>query len=150
MPGSCICNLGNVHIELIPDKLNGAYAAIGKFENFFVTDSPDISLNIHFGSIPNITDLDKVFEARNFTWQISSNGVFDVIKVISPEQDPYQLGVFSKDYRSGNIYLPESLFGQDSYVFPLSYPLGELSMMNLSCQRHPLQRGWILIYWSWS
>jgi hypothetical protein len=65
------------------------------------------------------------------SWQLLQVDGKWVIKVRSPDLDPYQIGVFPSDFRSGDIYVAANERTPHRYIFPLSYPLGELYMMNL-------------------
>ncbi len=49
----------------------------------------------------------------------------------SSESVPYLAGVFNPDFHSGEIFTSEDEQEPGKYIFPLSYPLGELLMTNL-------------------
>ena len=46
-------------------------------------------------------------------------------------RNPYLVGSFSPDFHSGDIFTSESDQEPGKFIFPLSYPLGELLMTNL-------------------
>ena len=49
----------------------------------------------------------------------------------SPNRNPYLVGSFSPDFHSCDIFTSESDQEPGKFIFPLSYPLGELLMTNL-------------------
>lgn len=130
MPDPFNCSIGGISIALIPEKAPGRFSLIKKAINFVINDAPEVTLQVHCGNFPKIEDPKQVFDT-NHTWEMFEQGDRQVIKVRSPQMDPYQLGVFSKDFRSGDIYVANDVREPDAYVFPLSYPMGELYTMNL-------------------
>lgn len=130
MPDPFNCSIGGIAISLIPEKASDRYSLIKKTINFVNKDAPEVALQVHCGHFPKIEDPKQVFKT-NHTWEMFTQGDRQVIKVRSPQRDPYQVGVFSKDFRSGDIYVASDVNEADSYVFPLSYPMGELYTMNL-------------------
>jgi hypothetical protein len=129
MPELFNLSLGGILISLIPDQSAGDYGLVKRASEFCSPATPVIKLQIHCGWFPELDEQKIAFET-NHAWQMFQIGNKRVIKVISPEQDPYQLGVFPPDFRSGDIYIA-ALGDQKGYVFPLSFPMGELFMINL-------------------
>ena len=122
--------LGGVSISLIPDQVAGEYEYIKRAIDFRSPAATEIFLQIHCGWFPELGDAQVAFETDK-GWQLLQAGEKWAIKVCSATQDPFQLGVFPADFRSGDIYVAPSEQTPNRYVFPLSYPLGELYIMNL-------------------
>lgn len=130
MPEPYHLSLGGIVISLISDHIQGEYEFVRRAINFISSEPPEISLNIHCGAIPDLNGHQVLFETDH-SWQLLQFIDKPTIRVSSPDQDPYQLGIFSTNFRSGDIYVAENQFSPGKYVFPFSYPLGELFMMNL-------------------
>jgi hypothetical protein len=130
VPESLTINLGGIPIGLIPDQKAGRYSEIRRASAFFCDLPAEINLNIHCGWFPEKIDGQVAFET-GADWQLFEAQGKWVIKKRSAHQDPYQMGVFPPDYRSGEIYVAPSLTSPGDYVFPLSDTLGELYLMSL-------------------
>ena len=61
---------------------------------------------------------------------IKTNGRW-VIWVHSRNHIPYLAGYFNSDFHSGEIFTSESEQQPGKFIFPISYPMGELLMTNL-------------------
>lgn len=130
MPEPLNLSLGGIAISLAPDHASGEYALINRSNEFLTSVHPKVTLRIHCGWFPELNH-EQVFFETDHAWQlIKSDGNWG-IRVRSPVQDPYQLGIFPGDFGSGDIYVAPHEGTADQYVFPLSYPMGELYMMNL-------------------
>jgi hypothetical protein len=129
MPEQFCLSLGGIPIDLIPDSPSGEYELVKRAAEFRSQANPLIQLQVHCGWFPELDERTVAFET-NHAWQLFQNGEKWVIKVRSQEQDPYQVGVFPSDFHSGDIYVAEH-GDQKGYVFPLSFPMGELFMINL-------------------
>lgn len=130
MRGRVDLNLGGIFISLLPDQETAQYDFTRRAVDFQTSAPAEINLRVHCGWFPEIPDPMVVFDSEK-GWFLSHWADRMVIRVFSATQDPYQLGVFAPDYRSGDIYVAPSEQTPGSYVFPLSYPMGELYMMNL-------------------
>lgn len=131
MPAPIVCQIGGFNISLIADQPAGEYYGFDQLHNFKTTSPPDISLHINCGHFPPLPQHAPAFETTHQTWQIINEQESCIIKVVSPAQDPYQVGIFPKSFQEGDIFVAESIHKPGSWISPLSYPLGELMMMNL-------------------
>ena len=104
MPESYRISLGGIPISLIPDKVTGNYELVKRAVDFYSPAVPEISLNIHCGWFPELSGEQVVFETHQ-AWQLLRVDGKLGIKVRSPHQNPYQLGVFPPDFRSGDMML---------------------------------------------
>lgn len=130
MPEIFTISLGGMTISLIPDRLQGFYDQKRRAVDFQSTASPEISLQIHCGSFPELGPKQVVFNT-GVAWQlyqVNENWVFNTYPL---NQNLYLLGVFPADFRSGDIYTSANGNGSERYYFPLVSPMGELFMMNL-------------------
>jgi len=123
-------SLGGIPISLIPDHISGEYEAVNRAVDFEVLDRPEISLYVHNNSFFNFTERTADYETVQ-GWQLFNLDEKSVIKVRDRSLDPTLVGVFSADFRSGDIYLYSHPETPHLFRFPLSYPMGELFTMNL-------------------
>jgi len=130
MPEACKFNIGDISIGLIPDMLEGFFDTPGSFDNFRAQGPADITLNIHFDQVPDVPVEEMIFDSGSGWRQYCSQARF-VLWVRSSQRDPRLVGVFSKDFHSGDIFVGASEIDPGRFIFPLSYPLGELYMTNL-------------------
>jgi hypothetical protein len=130
MPEVCSLRIGDISVALIPDMLDGSYDTPPKFSGFQVEGPADISLKIHFNQSPDVPAGDLVFDSGH-GWRQSSVQDSYVLRVSSAYRDPRLVGVFSKDFRSGAIYTGVSETNPDQFIFPFTFPLGEIYMTNL-------------------
>lgn len=130
MPAPFNISLGGIPISLISDQEVGAYELVRRAIEFQSRSEPEITLQVHCGWFPKLDDAQLSFETDH-GWQLLQVGEKKVIRVRSAEQDPYQLGIFPSDFRSGDIYIAPFEDTQGHFIFPLSYPMGELFIMNL-------------------
>ncbi len=130
MPKPLTICLGGMPIELAPGQATGEYDLVRRADVFFCQAKPEITLRIHCSEFPDLEDAPVSFET-NLGWQYRQANGKRIIQVTSAEGGPYQLGLFPADFRSGDIYVAAMDHDPDRYVFPLSYPMGELFIMNL-------------------
>jgi hypothetical protein len=67
------------------------------------------------------------------TWSIyQSHGKY-ILCLRSHQKNnlPYKLAILEHDFKSGDIYIKHDEFAQSHYLYPLTYPLDELLMINL-------------------
>ncbi len=130
MPETYQYKIGAITIALIPNTAQGEYADLKRFPDFGVAGPAEVSLQVHCGKIPD-APLEKMAFDSGKSWRLYQSQDRSVIWVRSSDQDPYLVGVFAGDYHSGEIYTAPNLSGPGQYIFPLSYPLGELYMTSL-------------------
>lgn len=130
MPERRNLSLGGLSISLIPDRISGEYEYEKRMREFHTSYPPEVILNVNCGWFPEIKDGKVVFES-NLSWRMLQDGDQKIIRIRSADQDPYQIGVFPANFHSGEVYVAVLPGSPDKYVFPLSFPLGELFMMNL-------------------
>jgi len=131
MPAAFVCNLGGFSVKFSPNILEGKFENFNKIEQFLVQTEPDITYSVHFQLSSSIHKSTSYFETDEKTWKIFPHNGKIGIKVTSPEQDPYQLALLSKDFKSGEIFVAKNNILPDTYILPTAYPLGELIMMNI-------------------
>lgn len=130
MPESFNLSLGGIPLALVPDRITGEYEAVKRAVEFRSSAAPEVTLQVHCGWFPELGDAPVVFETGH-AWQLLHMGDQWVIKVGSHDLDPYQIGVFPPDFRAGEIYVARAPGDPERYIFPMSYPMGELFVMNL-------------------
>lgn len=130
MPNCITVSLGGIPIQLVPDQLQGDYELVGRTADFYTTDPAELSLHVCCGWFPDL-NVDQIAFETVHAWQlIKTDGKFG-IKANTHYQDPYLLGIFPPDFRSGDIYVARHIDHSDKFIFPLSHPMGELYLMSL-------------------
>jgi hypothetical protein len=131
MPENFCLSLGGIRFSLIPDRKNGEYSLIRRVSDFIAPGEPDITLKIQCGWFPHLNLENQSFSSNNHVWNGYEVEGKRIIKVSSPHQENYQLGIFPEDFRSGEIFVSQSPDNPNAYIFPFSYPMGELYTMHL-------------------
>lgn len=127
MPAPITLELGGISIQLKPDKKSGDFYFVKKTADFIKQSDPEITLNIHCGTSPNTSDQDVVFET-NIGWFLGKLNGKSVINVRA--EKAHQVGIFPEDFSSGDIFVGLKDEGEEQYIFPLAYPMGEIFLMN--------------------
>jgi hypothetical protein len=130
MPEACKYQIGDITIAVIPDTVEGEFANLGRFPDFAAVGPAEVSLGVSCGKVPD-EPTEKLAFDTNLGWRLYQNQDRSIVWVRSADQDPYLVGIFANDYRSGKIYTSHTQSNPGQYLFPLSYPLGELYMANL-------------------
>ncbi len=124
----------NFRIGDIGLRLSGSagweYSRKGKFELFLSSESSQASYQVNI-NLSEIRPNGKLVFKTEQGWRLLQDMNCYVIWVPSSKESPYLAGKFPLDFHSGDIYISESDQEPGKYVFPLSYPLGELLMINL-------------------
>ena len=115
---------------MIPDQIAGEYELIKRASDFVSLIEPEIILHVHCGWFPELPPAAVAFETV-VAWQMLQADEKWVINLNPKAHNPKLLGVFSTDFRAGDIYTAQVEAAADRYFFPLASPLGELYMMNL-------------------
>jgi hypothetical protein len=90
------------------------------YKSFITTHEPDVTLQVHYDQIPKNKSERKIFDT-GVTWSLSQGNGKYILK------DYRRIAILESDFRSGRIYIKRGGRG----LFPLSYPLDELLMINL-------------------
>jgi len=108
--------------------LTGQFTFEKKIADFICDAKPDYFLDINCGEFPEFSQQEIIFDT-DVLWRLGRSGNKWVISC----QNPYsrQMGVFSEDFESGNIFVAYSNEIIGSFVFPLAFPMGELYLMNI-------------------
>ena len=130
MPEAFKFNIGDISIGLISDMLEGSFDAPSSFDNFRAQSPASITLKIHFNHVPDIPVEELTFDS-GLGWRQYCGQGHHVLRVRSSQRDPRLMGVFSQDFHSGEIFSGASETDPDQFIFPFSYPFGELYMTNL-------------------
>ncbi len=92
----------------------------------FTTDRvPNLALKVHYDVHPTLNICNQVFETGK-VWRIYRVGSHLVFSVGPPKEAPYQISIFQKDFREGEIYYPDPTIQPMKSRFPLAPPLGQL------------------------
>ncbi len=129
MPECITLSIGGISILLSPDQASGQFQIPEFFPQFTATTAPQIELKVHCGWFPPGNG-QLIFETVQ-GWKIYETSSARIITLGHQILDPYVVGIFTPDFRSGEIHVTRADPSTDSFVFPLTYPMGELFMMNL-------------------
>ncbi|MGB8991649.1 MAG: hypothetical protein WCD80_06305 [Desulfobaccales bacterium] len=101
-------------------------------------EPPQITLNIHFGDLPDLNLGEKAFNAGQY-WSLYLLEETWVLAIPVPVLglEPYRLAVFQRDFTAGDLYARENPWPFDkdaglsvSPVDPLRFPVEEFLMIN--------------------
>jgi len=124
-----IFRIAGVGIQ-IKMKRDWVYGRRGRFSDFLSVEPPHAIFKIKVGPLPVEPSGPPVFDT-GIGWRLYQVRDRWVVWVESQGHNPYLAGSFSPDYHSGEIFVSESDQEPGKFIFPLSYPLGELLMTNL-------------------
>jgi len=104
---------------------------------------PHITLNIHFGNLPDLNLGEAAFDAgANWSLYLQEETWVLAMRIIMLGSEPYRLAVFQKDFTTGDLYAREISWVSDkdpgvkvSSVQPLQYPVDEFLMINYLARR---------------
>lgn len=130
MPAHVTISLGGIAISLMPDKVGGSYAETARASDFFTTENPRIRLQVHCGHFPVEETAQPYFETAQ-GWQLFHQVGKRIFRTRTVTRDPNLIGCFVADFHAGEIFTASIPGETERYVFPLSYPMGELYMMSL-------------------
>ncbi len=130
-------SIGGVYLTLSSASSRCRLETEPCFERFLA--GPDVQpaavLCVHCGIMPDLQPDRTIFDTGQ-GWRLYRTGSRWVVYVRSPEQDPYQLGIFAADYHTGDLYLNPQGMASGQAPFPLAYPLGKVFMINLLSRGH--------------
>jgi hypothetical protein len=124
-----IFRIGAIGIRLSGES-DWEYTLVGRFLDFLSSEVPQVSVNVKTGLIP-VEPTGPPFFDSGQSWRIYQNRSGWVLWVRSPDRKPYLVGGFSPDFHTCNIFTSESDQVPGKFIFPLSYPVGELLMTNV-------------------
>jgi hypothetical protein len=130
MPEPLVIRLGSVTIGLIPDLQSGNYSDVKRSSDFFTDLPAEFNLTVHCGWFPEMVDGQLAFET-GADWRLFQMDDRWVIRKHSANQDPCQIGIFAKDFRSGEIYVAPSLTSPGDFIFPLAESMGAVYLYHL-------------------
>jgi hypothetical protein len=129
MVNNLIFRIGAIGIRLIGNP-GLEYSEIEAFSGFLSNETPHTSFVVRANPIPIEPPNPPIFETER-SWRLYQDCGNWVIWVHSRNLNPYLAGSFTSDYHSGEIFTSENEQEPGKFTFPLSYPLGELLMINL-------------------
>ncbi len=106
------------------------YAGHSNYLDFLSTEPPIARYKIFNDPIPIELTSSPIFDTGR-GWRLYQDNDRWVIWVQTRILNPYLVGSFSSDFHTGEIYTADSDQEPGKKIFPMSYPLGELLMINL-------------------
>jgi hypothetical protein len=126
---SLVFKIGGIKLGL-SIKAGWEFSPLGRFPDFYSHDLPTVNYPILLNPSPGAPAGSLIFDSGQ-SWRLFHDQHRMILWVGSRTFIPRLVGHFSSDYRSGEIYITKSKREPAKYVFPLSYPLGELLMTSL-------------------
>ena len=130
MSNTITFEIGAIPIALVSVSQDCFYGIPQRFEKFRKEVDHEVRLNVHCGDIPNIDYDKKIFDTTR-GWSMYQYQDKWLLWAHSPMHEPFQLGVFADDFRSGDIYVRADSDTPDKFNFPLGRPIGEIYIINL-------------------
>ena len=116
-----VCIVGNPRLEFTEQS---------SYLDFLSIEPPNANYKLSINPNPLEPTSLPIFETGR-GWRLYQDHNRWVIWVQTRNLNPYLVGNFSSDFHSGEIFAAESDQEPGKKIFPLSYPLGELLMINL-------------------
>ena len=128
MPENLIFRIGEVGIGLVGNP-GWEYTEQERFLDFLSTSTPQARFNVRINQIPVEPSNPPIFTS-GLIWRLYQHHGRWLIW-IQRGLNPYLVGSFTLNFHSGEIFTSESQKEPGKFVFPISYPMGELLMTNL-------------------
>lgn len=123
--------IGGIGISITSPNSEKAFEVDETFGRFITPGKPDVILHLHDGNIPRVESGRKIFDGS--IWKLyHNNGKYLLgFYFLDSGPFPYKVAVLALDFKSGDIYTKNDGFDHDDFPNPLTYPLGEILMINL-------------------
>ena len=124
--------IGGIGISITSPDSEKTFEVDDTFGRFITPGKPDVILRLHDGgNIPRVESGGKIFDGS--IWKLYHNNGKCVLGFYSLDLGPfpYKVAVLAPDFKSGDIYTKNDGFDHDDFPNPLTYPLGEVLMINL-------------------
>jgi hypothetical protein len=129
MAENLIFRIGAVGIALVGDP-RWEYTGQERFSDFLSTEAPHTNYKVKISPLP-VEPSGQPFFDVGIRWRLYQDRGRWLLWVRSIGQIPYLVGSFASDFHSGEIFTSESVHEPGKFIFPISYPMGELLMTNL-------------------
>jgi hypothetical protein len=129
MTTNLVFRIGDITFGLFGEN-DREFVITRPFSAFSSTSNALIQLNIIDHPRPIQPSGAQIFNSGQ-TWRLYRDGNKWSFWVRSFNLDPCLVGNFSLDYHSGDIFISESSTYPGKFLFPLSFPLGELLMTSV-------------------
>ena len=124
-----IFGIGNIELGL-SILSDWEFTTLGRFPDFFTNSKPKANYTVSLTPMPGRPSGSLIFDSGQL-WRLYSNNDRRILFVGSRDFIPRLIGNFTADFHAGEIFISRSPIELWKYVFPLSYPLGEILMINL-------------------
>lgn len=127
-------SIADVLVTIEFDRRAAAQAFIDSFASFIVPGGkPDVSLNVRYGPLPDLSGWQVVFEAAE-TWKLLCSKGRYALQRISAGVTPniYQVAIFNSRFRTGEVYIIDH--GDDFPLLTIENYLMEILFVHLLSQ----------------
>lgn len=121
--------IGDIELGLSANS-DWEFALLRRFPDFSSNGIPQVKYQVRIDPVPEHPTGTLIFNSGQ-SWRLYIERARNILWVQTGVTNPHLVGNFSLDYHSGEIFASISANEAGKYVFPLSYPLGELLMTNL-------------------
>jgi hypothetical protein len=122
-------NIADLQIKISNLSEYDTFNVDERFRMFYHDGESDVNLRVNYGNAPPV-NLDQTQFDTHLNWRLLRTGQDWIIHTGSIDSEPWQFGVFSHEFRDGEIYVKrEPKTGR--FIFPLSYAIGEIFFINL-------------------
>ena len=124
-----VFRIGGIGLRLSFDE-DWEFVPLGRFPDFISHSSPIVDYQVKLNTCHKQPDGSLIFDSGQ-AWRLYGDGDRRILWIVGRDSNPRMVGNFARDFLSGEIFVKQSEIEAGKYVFPLSYPLGELQMINL-------------------
>jgi hypothetical protein len=124
-----VFKIGDIELGLFVG-LDWEFTNQRRFPDFSTKNSPQVNYQVSLYPVGGKPAGSLIFDSGQL-WRLYADGDRRIIWVGTRDFSPRLIGNFSSNYRSGEIITSQSTIEEGKYIFPLSYPLGEVLMTNL-------------------
>ena len=106
------------------------FAPLGRFPDFSNNCTPQANYIVSLQPGASLPRGELIFDSGQ-TWRLFSVGDRRILWIVSRNINPRLVGNFSQDYHRGEISVTINKLEGNKYLFPFSYPLGQVLMTSL-------------------
>jgi len=124
--------IANIGVSFLFDQTLSELG-IEDINDVFLTDvSDEIRLHVHYGSVPELNRIEKIFDSGS-TWAFYRRDGKYVLQDdrLIPASSPNVVVVLEPDPASGDVYIKNDFTKKSIFPDPLGYPLNQILMILL-------------------
>lgn len=138
---SLFIRVADITLRITADSPHMKVQSEGAMKQFIVSPrKPDVNIQALWGNLSQRTWGKKIFDSGAL-WQLYQENGSYLFRFTSPTlgPHPYKIASFNKEFSKGEILLNCSSFKPDQPVYPLEYPLDELTVTHFLAMREGVE-----------